>query len=376
MTATISGPVTPVVPDTVTDTVAGTLVCTAVEDVTHDVRSFVLRPAVPTVYRFEPGQHLTVTVPVDGAQLSRCYTIASSPRRPEELTITVKRVPGGPVSGWLHDRLRVGDAVAVDGPLGVFSTAHHPASRYLFLSAGSGITPLMSMLRTIHADREDVDVVFVHHARTPADIVFRDELRAIEADHPGVRVVVVCETDAADEPWTGPRGRVSLAQLHDAAPDLAGREVFTCGPAPYMAAVRDLLAEAGAAPERCHEESFVLAGPPPVVVGPSGAAGAVGSAGAVGAVGAAAGPAYDVELRRSGRSFRCDTDTPLLAAAAAAGITLPSSCQEGVCGTCKTQLLAGRVDMDHQGGIRPREVAQGQVLLCCSTPTEDVVLDA
>ena len=80
-------------------------------------------------------------------------------------------------------------------------------------------------------------------SRTPADIVFRDELRAIEADHPGVRVVVVCETDAADEPWTGPRGRVSLAQLLDAAPDLAGREVFTCGPAPYMAAVRDLLDE-------------------------------------------------------------------------------------------------------------------------------------
>ncbi len=357
MTATISGPGTPVV----TDTVAGTLVCTAVEDVTHDVRSFVLRPAVPTAYRFDPGQHLTVTVPVDGEQLSRCYTIASSPRRPEELTITVKRVPGGPVSGWLHDRLRVGDAVVVDGPLGVFSTAHHPASRYLFLSAGSGITPLMSMLRTIHADREDVDVVFVHHARTPADIVFRDELRAIEADHPGVRVVVVCETDAADEPWTGPRGRVGLAQLRDAAPDLAGREVFTCGPAPYMAAVRELLAEAGAAPERCHEESFVLAAPPPAATGPAAAA---------------AGPAYAVELRRSGRSFRCDPDTPLLAAAAAAGITLPSSCQEGVCGTCKTQVLEGRVDMDHQGGIRPREVAQGQVLLCCSTPTEDVVLDA
>ena len=101
--------------------------CAAVHDVTHDVRSFVLRPAEPAAYRFQPGQHLTLTVDVDGQAVSRCYTIASSPWRPDELTITVKRVPGGPVSNWLHDHLRPGDAVAVDGPLGRFSTAHHPA---------------------------------------------------------------------------------------------------------------------------------------------------------------------------------------------------------------------------------------------------------
>ncbi|ROR90834.1 hybrid-cluster NAD(P)-dependent oxidoreductase [Nocardioides aurantiacus] len=351
MTATISRP------ETGSGT-AGPLLCTCVVDVTHDVRSFVLRPAVPAAYDFEPGQHLTLTVPVAGEPLSRCYTISSSPRRAEELTITVKRVPGGPVSNWLHDHLRVGDSVLADGPLGRFSTTHHPAARYLFLTAGSGITPLMSMLRTVHADRADVDVVLVHHARTPADIVFREELRTIEAEHPGVRVVVVCETDAADETWTGPRGRVCLEQLRAAAPDLAEREVLTCGPAPYMAAVRDLLAEAGADPARCHEESFSFADAPAPVAGTS------------------TGTTYAVELRRSGRSFRCGEGTPLLSAAAAAGITLPSSCQEGVCGTCTTQVLSGRVEMEHQGGIRPREVAQGKTLLCCSTPCEDVVLDA
>lgn len=358
MTTTVS------TPDAV-DTIGGALECVAVVDVTHDVRSFVLRPAVPAAYRFDPGQHVTLTVPVDGAQLSRCYTISSSPRRPEELTITVKRVAGGPVSNWLHDHVRVGDSVAVEGPLGRFSTAHHPARRYLFLSAGSGITPVMSMLRTIHADGADVDVVFVHHARTPADIVFRDELEAIESEHPGVRVVVACEADASDEAWSGPRGRITHEMLREAVPDLTDREVFTCGPAPYMAVVRRLLAEAGAAPERCHEESFVLRAPAPVTA-PADAPGAA----------SASGVTYSVELRRSGRTFSCAPDTPLLTAAAAAGITLPSSCQEGVCGTCKTSLLAGRVDMDHQGGIRPREVAQGLVLLCCSTPREDVVLDA
>ena len=234
------------------------LVCVAVHDVTHDVRSFVLRPAEPAAYRFQPGQHLTLTVDMDGQAVSRCYTIASSPAQPDELTITVKRVPDGLASNWLHDHLRPGDPVVVDGPLGSFSTAHHPAERYLFLSAGSGITPLMSMLRTIHGARDPVDVVFVHHARTPADIIFRDELRVIEAEHPGVWVVVVCEDDAEHERWTGPRGRVTLPMLLGVAPDLIDREVFTCGPAPYMEAVRGLLAQAGADPDRCHEESFDL----------------------------------------------------------------------------------------------------------------------
>jgi glycine betaine catabolism B len=334
-----------------------TLVCSEVHDVTHDVRSFVLRPAEPAAFRFLPGQHLTLTVDLDGRPTSRCYTIASSPLRPDALTITVKRVPGGPVSNWLHDHLRPGDPVAVDGPLGGFSTAHHPAERYLFLSAGSGITPLMSMLRTIHESCEPVDVVFVHHARTPADIIFRDELDQLEAHHPYVRVVVACEDDAEGERWMGPRGRVTLPMLLAAAPDLAEREVFTCGPAPYMAAVRNLLVQAGAHPERCHEESFHLAIP------------------ATARASTSSGPTYTVELRRSGRTIECEARTTLLAAAARSGLSLPSSCQEGVCGTCKTSLLSGRVHMESAGGIRPREVAQQKILLCCSTPREDLVLD-
>lgn len=338
------------------DDLDDTLVCAQVADITHDVRSFVLRPAEPAAYRFQPGQHLTLTVQMDGQAVSRCYTIASSPWRPDELTITVKRVPGGLVSNWLHDHLRPGDPVVVDGPLGRFSTAHHPAEKYLFLSAGSGITPLMSMLRTIHGAREPVDVVFVHHARTPADIIFRDELREIEAEHPGVRVVVVCEDDAEHERWTGPRGRVTLPLLLGAAPDLIDREVFTCGPAPYMQAVRGLLAQAGTNPDRCHEESFDLATDAAPVT-------------------TSTGPTYTVELRRSGRTVECDEDTTLLAAATQAGLTLPSSCQEGMCGTCKTTLLSGRVEMNHAGGIRPREIAKDKILLCCSTPRGNLALD-
>ena len=127
-----------------------------------------------------------------------------------------------------------------------------------------------------------------------------------------------------------------------------------------MAAVRDLLAEVGAAR--------------------SGATRSRSTSRrrrcARSAVAASTGPTYTVELRRSGRTLECDEDTTLLAAAAQAGLSLPSSCQEGMCGTCKTTLLSGRVEMQHAGGIRPREIAQDKILLCCSTPREDLVLDA
>lgn len=353
----------PAVGRVLVDEVAGHLTCVDVADVTHDVRSFTFDLPDRAALRFLPGQYLTLRPTVYGVPTERCYTISSSPTRPERVTITVKRVPGGPVSNWLHDHLRVGDLVEATGPLGSFSLALHPAPRHLFLTAGSGITPAMSMLRSLCDAGGPADVVFVHCARTPADIVFRDELEARAATY-GVRVVVVCEDDSSGERWRGLRGRLTAAMLADVAPDLRDREVFTCGPAPFMDGVRRFLGDAGADPARCHEESFVLGAPAPAV-SPAAEPPAVGSA-----------TSYAVSFARSGRSVTCDTSTTVLEAAARAGIAMSSSCGEGVCGTCKLGLLRGQVDMAHAGGIRPREVAQGKFLPCCSTPREDIEVDA
>ncbi|MBE7187411.1 hybrid-cluster NAD(P)-dependent oxidoreductase [Jatrophihabitans endophyticus] len=360
MTGVLSATADPLVwsgPDTAVDEA---LVCRRVEPVTHDVTSFVLASPTGRDFAFEAGQYVTVTAMVGGRHVERCYTISSPSTCTDEVTITVKRVPGGPMSNWLHDHLAVGDRLQVTGPLGRFTAAAavHDAPKYLFLSAGSGITPVMSITRTLLSLGDaGLDAVFVHSARSPRDIVFRGELDGVT--HPGLRVGVVCEDDAPDERWSGPRGRLSLELLRRLAPDLADREVFTCGPAPYMAAVREMLTQAGVDPSRCHEESFELGSaaptPPPVVPG---------------------GAAYSVQFRRSGRSVDCGPGTSILQAALAAGIPLPSSCGEGVCGTCKTSLVSGQVDMQHAGGIRPREIAAGKVLLCCSTPLDDVVLDA
>ncbi len=359
MTVTVAGREalpTPSLPVVWADEITGPLLCTRILDVTHDVRSFELSPAQPLSFR--PGEYLTLTVLVDGVEHQRCYTISSPPTRPDLLTITVKRVPDGPVSNWLHERLRVGDTVRASGPLGRFSMANHPASRYLFLSAGSGITPLMSMTRTLRDRPEPTDLVFVHNARTPDDIIFRSELDALAA-RADIAIATICEEDSPSERWRGARGRLSLPMLLAIAPDLLDREIFSCGPPPYMAAVRELLALAGVDPARCHEESFDLGADAPAAGDPDSAT-----------------VQYTVELLRSRRTISCGSDTPVLDAAQQAGLTLPSSCGEGMCGTCKSTLLHGRVDMAHAGGIRPREIADNKILLCCSRPCEDLVIDA
>ena len=338
--------------------------CTAVVPVTHDVATFELRAPDGRFCDFRPGQYLTVSVDASGEPLERCYTISSSPTRPGSLAITVKRTPGGPMSNWLHDHLEVGMGIQVSGPFGDFTLDAHPASRHLFLSAGSGVTPMMSMTRTLHDLPEPHDVVFVHSARSPADIVFRSELEEMRATDPGIVVATVCETASDDPGYRGESGRLTRAMLERLVPDLHDREVFVCGPPPYLEAVLAMLDAAQVDSTRIHWETFVLGSeatptdaPPaqqePIAVAP-----------------------YAVELRRSGRTVFCDARTTVLQAAAQAGLTLPSSCGEGVCGTCKTTLLSGSVDMLHAGGIRPREIARQQVLLCCSRPLEDLVVDA
>jgi ferredoxin-NADP reductase len=343
------------------------VVCRRVVRETHDVVTVVLEPTRPGGVAFAPGQYVTLTATVEGRPLERCYTISSPPTRPHLVTLTVKRVPGGEMSAYLHERLRPGDRLQVSGPLGGFSVTEHPAPRYLLLSAGSGVTPTLATLRTMADLADPMDVVVVHSARTPDDLVCRPELEALTSSVPGLRVHWICEGDGAPGhagPWTGPRGRLTADLLRAFVPDVADREVFTCGPPGYMAAVRQLLLDVGADAVRCHEESFVL-----------------GTAGAPDTAAPATGPdpapatGGTVRFARSGCEVACAPGTTVLAAAQQAGVRLPSSCAEGMCGTCKSTLLGGRVEMNHQGGIRPREVAADKFLPCCSTPDGDIVVD-
>jgi ferredoxin-NADP reductase len=267
--------------------------------------------------------------------------------------------------------------------LGGFTITGQPAPKYLFLSAGSGITPVMSMTRTLHDLGSDADVLFVHSARTPADIIFRHELEAIAAVMPNIRVVHVCEGDYPSERWMGLRGRLSTPMLEALVPDLEERETYTCGPAAYMASVRRILAEVGYDMHKYHEESFSFERLPAADV-PLPLGDAEQSALSTGAEDVDDSPpagtenqtSYSIEFVRSGRLVTCGADEFVLDAALAAGLRLASSCTQGMCGTCKTTMLSGEVDMQHNGGIRPREVAQNKILVCCSKPLSDLRIDS
>lgn len=353
------------------------LVCTAVSDVTHDVKNFVFEPEGDQLFEFDAGQFLTLMLDIDGIRVNRCYTISSPPTRPNRIAITVKRVLGGKVSNWIHDNIVPGSKVAALAPLGAFTLTRRPAEKLLFLSAGSGITPLMSMLRTLYDLGSDADVVFLHSARTPSDIVFRSELAAIETLMPNLRVVHVCEADYPSERWGGMRGRLSPTMLHTIVPDLLERTIFNCGPVPYMDAVRRILGELDYDLGSYHEESFTFddpampgATPPPEGVAYEDIAVTAPPAGDDGVA------TYSVEFTKSGRTVMCRSDENVLDVALAAGVRLPSSCSQGMCGTCKLPKLSGEVEMNHNGGIRPREIAAGKILICCSKPLSDLSLDA
>lgn len=354
--------------------------CKAVVPVTHDVSTFVLEPMSQRNFGFAPGQYVVVTINVDGQRHQRCYTISSPPTRPHLLTITVKRTPDGLVSNWLHDNLERGGRLEVTGPFGDFTLANHPSSTYLFLSAGSGITPLMSMTRTLADLCAPADVAFIHSARSPHDIVFRHELDALPSTGLNLAATSICETDSPGEVWTGPRGRLSAGLLGALVPDVAQREVFMCGPAPYMKAATALLAELGVPAEQIHQESFVIepaAQPLSVVPDVGDFDGGILDGGHFDGSGGSLAPATaTVAFRRSGREVQVASGSTVLEAATAAGVSIRSACGQGLCGTCKSDLIEGTVDMQHAGGIRPREIAHGKFLPCCSYPQGNLVVDA
>jgi len=337
--------------------------CLKVVEETHDVKTFVFQcPDYPAL-AYEPGQFLTVSPVIDGQSVSRCYTLSSTPTRPFTFSITVKRVPGGAVSNWLHDNLRAGSALAASGPAGIFTPVAAAAKKLLYLSAGSGVTPLMAMTRAAADLHADLDIVFVHSARTPKDIIFREELARLERALPNLRTLFFCE-GLGDEPdWQGPLGRLSAEELQRRIPDFREREVFTCGPKGYMDATKALLGSNGFDLGRYHQESFDIN------------AEEVLEAWAEPAPAGQAQDTFTVRLARSGKVFTMTPDQTVLSAAKKAGAVVPSSCSQGVCGTCKTAVLEGTVEMKHNGGIRQREIDKGLRLLCCSRPTSDLVVD-
>ncbi len=344
--------------------------CVKVIQETWDVRTFCFMAEQPVLFFFKPGQFVTLELDIDGDTVLRSYTISSSPSVPYSFSITVKRLAGGHVSNWLHDRMKEGTELAVHGPVGNFNCIDYPADKVLMLSGGVGITPLMSMARWFFDTNANVNVAFVHSARTPKDIIYHRELEHMASRIPELSLHIICERRDIGEAWSGYRGFLNRAMLQLMAPDYLEREIFCCGPTPYMAAIRQMLGEDGFDMSHYHQESF---GATPADIRDE-----VLELAGLAEAEAEISETTDlrtVEFSATGKSIRVGPTETVHAAAAKLGLHIPKACGMGICGTCRVPLISGNVRMEHNGGITEEDEADGYILSCCSKPLGDVVVD-
>jgi stachydrine N-demethylase, reductase component len=327
-----------------------------------NVMTFCFQAPSGALFNFDPGQFITLELPVRGGPIYRTYTISSSPSRPTSLTVTVKAQADSIGTRWMLDKLRPGMRLRAIGPAGSFSIAQYPADKYLFISAGSGITPMMSMATHLYDSGRDPDIVFVNCARRPSEIIFRERLEHIASRVTGIDLNWVVEETDRYKPWTGYRGVFNQLMLGLMAQDYLDREVFCCGPEPFMQAVREALAGLGYDMSRYHQESFHMPLPEAEAVPEDGFPDEMADA--------------VVEFVSSGVTAECTQTDTILSVARAAGLRIASGCTMGVCGSCKIRKTKGEVHMVHNGGITDEDVARGYILACCSNPIGPVAVEA
>jgi len=304
-----------------------------------------------------PGQFLTFSLLFDGRKVIRSYSICSSAARSGYVEITPKRVELGCVSVFLNDRASVGMTVEANGPFGQFCLDESKHHSVVLLAAGSGITPMLAMLRYIDDLCLETTATLLFCVRTSNDILYESELKRLRSRLRNFRYHVLL---SQPEPgWSGPRGHVSREFIESSVSDIALRDFFLCGPAPFMDACRAILTGLGVSPKRIMQESF-------------------GSPSLSNTQPLSASPATDVmvEFIRAGKTCALHSGQTLLEAAEEHGVSIPSSCRQGQCGTCKTKLLAGNVRMDAEEGLDPESRTQGFVLTCVGHADGNVRLDA
>lgn len=344
--------------------------CVKVIQETQDVKTFCFMAEQPVMFFFKPGQFVTLELTIDSEAVFRSYTISSSPSVPYSFSITVKQVPGGVVSNWLHANMCEGMELAVHGPVGQFNCIDYPSERVLFLSGGVGITPMMSMARWYYDTNADVDMIFVHSARTPKDIIFQRDLENMTARIPNFKTRIICERYESGQYWAGFSGFLTHEMLQMIAPDFMNREIFCCGPAPYMQAIKAILQNVGYDMSHYHEESF---GATPGVVQEQVEQDAEEAAELADAI--SHSDLLTVSFTHSDKRVQIAPGETVHAAAAKLGLNIPKACGMGICGTCKVKCLEGKVEMKHNGGITDEDIEEGYILSCCSIPDGNIIVE-
>jgi 3-ketosteroid 9alpha-monooxygenase subunit B len=323
------------------------LLVAAVIAETADAHSLVLSvpPALTAEFTYRPGQYLTVRVPDGGGSVARCYSLSSSPHTDAHLKITVKRVRDGRASNWICDHVRAGGTLDLTTPAGSFTPVSLDDD-LLLLAGGSGITPVMGIIKSVLA-RGRGRLALVYANREPGSVIFADELAALRERY-GDRLAV---THWLDSERGVPDAR-SLAALLTAYPD---RDAYVCGPEPFVVVARAALREAGVPDERVRIERFDV----DVDVEDPGPAGRDAT----------------VEVTLDGQTHRLPwpAGDRLLDVILAAGLNPPFSCRQGQCGACACRLLSGDVELAHNEVLEEEDFAEGYILACQALPRSDTI---
>ncbi len=322
------------------------LTCVEREEIAQDFVTFWLEPSKGQLPNYLPGQHLPIDIEVEGKKIGRRYTLSSSPSRLGRYAISVKRISGGRVSNALLDNLQVGDVLEAEKPDGEFHLKPHHTQGLLLLSAGSGVTPMLSMVRYLADHNQLDDVVFYHQCRTEKDIPCRSELEQLKREHPGLEVKFCLTQPEID--WLGLKGRLSLSHIKQIK-EVEQRQVFVCGPDGFMQKAKNLLLKKGLPEESYHQEAF---GVSPVTVKPE----------------------KNVEIEFNGSKLTGNNQKTLLDQLEDAGKEVSNSCRAGLCGACKVQLKSGQVEHPDVPALSAEERAMGTILACCAVPETDVTI--
>ncbi|HEY9624584.1 MAG TPA: FHA domain-containing protein [Crinalium sp.] len=388
-----------------------TVRCVRITNETSDVKTFVFVAEPLVLFDYKPGQFVTLEFDINGEEVLRSYSISSTPSRPHTLEITVKRVaapanaadvPAGLVSNWLHDNLHVGSQVKLKGPLGKFTCLPTPAQKLLFISAGSGITPMMSMSRWLADTAAESDVVFFHCARTARDIIFRQELEMMATRLPNFRLAISTTRPDVGHPWFGFTGRLTETMLRAIAPDFQERTVYVCGPNEFMQSTKDMLEHLNFPMQNYYEESFGAPkkakrdrevrgdgeGREVALVGAGAMEAALMLATSPSPLSPISPPSSPspsspsspplIVFAQSGKEVDWDEEAEsILELAEQEGIKIRSNCRQGVCGACKKRKLEGEIRYESSpDALDDDEQAAGYVLTCVASPVGRVVIDA
>ncbi|ROZ89452.1 ferredoxin--NADP reductase [Gordonia sp. OPL2] len=325
-------------------------------DETADARSVVFE--VPDVHResfteYKPGQFLTLRIPSEQTgSVARCYSLASSPRTDSLPKVTVKRTADGYGSNWVCDNLTKGTQIEVLPPSGVF-TPKELDTRLLLIAAGSGVTPVMSILKAaLHAGSEPI--TFFYANRGVDDVIFADELRELQQAHAD-RLSVIHWLESL-------QGLPNDQVLATTFRALADHTAYLCGPGPFMDAVHKGLAGAGFPHHNVHTEVYnSLSGDPFADV----------ELDEVTEEEDAESATVEVDLDGETHNLKWPRKRSLIDIMLAAGLDAPYSCQEGECGSCACTLTEGTVEMENTGALDPEDIADGYILGCQAHPTSD-----